>query len=391
MKKVAYTTFVILLLVISNKAYSLMEPHNNYGGIGCNACHTFTAPLGPNATKAATNYGLCTQSGCHSINTQSFYLPFDDPSFSNFSTGAFHRFNMSTSNPARGAGGPVGAAFKAEIQNGQIVCSTCHNQHSSGNVYSPGPLAQAGRLHLSSPVKVNGTGTGTITYTTPSSKPLPFSYLVEIVDVGGGVGTAKYRVSYNGGATWAGWNGTNWVAYITGSNGRLTGAGQALDNAQPAANVQITFSGNFVVGDRWKFYIGYPFLRAYPDVGNNTTGRRFCRDCHSQRAQTHFVGGNQWDGKPKSHPVGVPLNSNIDPNRNPAGYDRKPLDVDGRKQGTYSTNPVVKIRNSTNDLLLFQGITSMQVFGNISSGDVQCMTCHAPHWTDSNSRTKDRR
>lgn len=377
MKTLVYTA--LLLIFVSGSAYALKIPHEKHEGIGCNRCHQTKNAPGPNSTRAATNYEVCSL--CHSIDSDADFFAFQD-SFKSYTVGlngAFHKWNVSSDNAQYGASAPQNTAMKFKAQGGQIVCSTCHDQHAGKFT------AKAGRLHKS-PIKVlNGGASGFFSYSTAVS-PDASGYTVEIV-AGGTATTATYKVSYNGGLSWMGWNtGTSqWVAYIASpSNARIAG-GAVSQNLDNAGNARIRFSGNFTALDKWKFYIGYPFLRTYPDVGNNTVGRRFCRDCHSQRAQTHYAGGNTWNGQVKSHPVGVALNSNG------GGYDRKPLDVDGCQQGKSGGNCIDYNKNSTNDLLLFQGITSMTTFGNISSGDVQCMTCHAPHWSDSNSRTRDRR
>ena len=120
-------------------------------------------------------------------------------------------------------------------------------------------------------------------------------------------------------------------------------------------------AGNYVVGERWEFSGSYPFLRAVLDSGDNASGTRFCRDCHSAWAQDHTA-THTWDGTMKSHPVGVALNANS------GGYDRAvPLDANGVPQvGPGDGNP-------SNDLRLDAG------------GRVQCLSCHSPHFAPRNS------
>ena len=373
-RAIGIVIFCITLLTAENPAQAAVfrSPHDLHNGIGCSSCHTFINPPGPHATKAATNYDLCKN--CHNVLTGNFF-PFED-SFRNYTvglSGAFHKWNVYTSNPTFGASAPTNPEMAKRIENGKIVCSVCHDQHNNN------PANQsAGRLHKSDVFKENDLGgTGVISFTPAPGAP-PMGYTVEII-AGGDENSATYRVSYRGGSSWFGWDQSlsTWVPY---NNNARTASGSTPQNLDRFSYATITFgAGTYIAGERWKFHFTYPFLRAYPDVGDNSAGKRFCRDCHSQRAQTHYAGRNRWDGTVKSHPVGVSLNSNG------GGYDRKPLDVDGVRQGLSSDG------NSTNNLLLFQGVTSMATFGNISSGDVQCMTCHAPHWTDSNSMTEDRR
>ncbi len=69
-----------------------------------------------------------------------------------------------------------------------------------------------------------------------------------------------------------------------------------------------------------------------------------------------------------SHPVGQGLNANAQ------GYDRAtPLDANGGAQGSGSADT-----NASNDLRLS------------ATAKVTCLSCHAPHNSDSNSLTTDR-
>lgn len=377
MKKLFYILMFVFLTVNHASSAELVAPHNYSSGVYCQNCHTFSGTAGPHSTAQPTNSEVCLT--CHH-DSQPNDFPFDQ-AYKNYTVGLSghsHKWNVYTSNPTYGARAPStsGLLFASlgspgSGQEGMVVCSTCHDQHGGMNIKA------AGRRHLFDKKVENFGGTGTLTF-TPVDGALPMGYVVEIVD-GGDETTATYKLSYHGTTSsfWFAGTGAAWEFY-TGANPRPV---HTTDKFLSILNrTQLKFSaGTYVAGEQWKFYFSYPYLRTYPDVGDNSIGRKLCRDCHADRAQNHFSAGNVWDGKMKSHPVGVPLNANG------GGYDRKPLDVDGLQQGTSFDN------NSTNDLLLFQGITSMTTFGNMTSGDVQCMTCHAPHFTDSNSMTKDLR
>lgn len=141
------------------------------------------------------------------------------------------------------------------------------------------------------------------------------------------------------------------MTYAAGT-AQTTGANVALNDG---TKVSATFTGNFALGDRIRFYVSYPFLRVPLDSGNNSTGTKFCRDCHQSYAMDHVAAGT-WDGSLKSHPVGIPLNANG------AGIDRAvPLDANGAPQGGGGDG------NAANDLKLAGDAT------------VQCLTCHAVH------------
>jgi len=380
-------TFLFLFLssgLICDYAWGLNEPHSRHRGIACSSCHSYVAVgAGPHGTRVESNYGLCKS--CHNeIGGKAGDLPFLDE-FKNYTvgiSGAFHKWDVYTSNSNFGASAPTNPEMLRVINSyaqGKVTCSVCHNQHGVSD-----PSQQtAGRRRLS-PVTPTESGIppgiGRISYRVTEGAPA-MGWYVEIVSNGDPI-TYKVtsRLPYS--FFWMGYDAINgkWVRYSSNAK-EDTGGWQSIDNDN---NVQIDFLdtyNNYAVGQQWRFYYAYPLLRAFPDSGDNVNGTRFCRDCHAQRAQSHFRDGNKWDGKMKSHPVGVPLNANG------GGYDRKPLDVDGKQQGTLTADT-----NSTNDLLLFQDYTTMlTTFGNLSSGDVQCMSCHAPHWTDSNSQTVDLR
>lgn len=359
----------------------LSEPHHTNRSVGCASCHSPSADQGPHGTVKSSNFEVCRN--CHNdFGGKAGALPFDAAykSYTVGISGAFHKWDVYTSNSTFGASAPTNPLMLrviTEYGEGKITCSVCHNQHGG-----EGDLRKVGRLRKTDVVDdVAGTGPKIEYDVVPGADAK--GWYVEIVDPGDEL-TATFVVSEGKPHPlyWRGYNTTSgeWVNIRYAAPKSIGGAGiwHFIDNGN---SVRIKFAaGSYSAGQRWRFYYAYPLLRAFPDTGDNNNGKKFCRDCHEQRAQTHYRAGNVWDGEMKSHPVGVSLNANG------GGYDRKPLDVDGVQQGTSSD------ANSTNDLLLFQDYTTMlTTFGNLTSGDVQCMTCHAPHWTDSNSQTVDLR
>lgn len=383
MKKIILVLMGVFLMSGTAWGWSgLSEPHYDNRGVGCSSCHGLTANNGPRSTRKLTNFEICRD--CHNnANPKASALEFKDE-FRNYTvgiSGAFHKWDVYTSNSNFGASAPSHAGMQRVIEDygeGKITCSVCHNQH--GGEYD---LQRAGRMRKKDVEEVVPGGTGGIDYeVTPGA--FPRGWYVEIVDAGTEA-NATYKVSAGQpyGLYWKGWktdpvpDGT-WDRLSLTSPRVNNATWQYIDN-EKTVRIKLR-AGTYTSGQRWRFYYGYPLLRAFPDTGDNVSGKKFCRDCHKQRAQTHFRAGNVWDGQMKSHPVGVSLNANG------GGYDRKPLDVDGDQQGI-STDT-----NNTNDLLLFGDYSTMlTTFGNITAGDVQCMTCHAPHWTDSNSQTVDLR
>ncbi len=341
---------------------ALDAPHNEHLTIQCNSCHVAHSALGTSLTKEATNSALCQS--CHNDAGQASFFPMPDSSRATPGTGgSSHGFGVLANNPTSGAGAPTSAAMSARLDktdplNPKITCSVCHNQHTSSTY--------GGRQRVQSVDHKQGAGPATFGTLTVSSTATPRGFLVDFV-VSGAVGTATYRLSYDNGTSWFGWNGTQWGALGTGAppfNPRTTGASQNLTNT--SGEVVVSFSGSFNgsspgPSDQYKFYIGYPFFRVAADSGDNATGTKFCRDCHSARAQTHTDVETYVAGVKRSHPVGQSLNANS------KGYDRgSPLDVSGVAQG-----PTVQ----PNYLVLDTA------GGNL----VQCTTCHLPHYAPSNS------
>lgn len=348
------------MAVWAGSAAALDAPHNEHLTIQCNSCHVAHSALGTSLTKEATNAALCQS--CHNDAGQASFFPMPDASRATPGVGgSSHGWGVLANNPTYGAGTPTNAAMSARLDrtdpaNPKITCSACHDQHNS-NTYR-------GRQRVQAQQHTQGAGPATFGTLAVSSAAAPRGFLIDFV-VGGAVGTATYRLSYDNGTSWFGWNGTQWGALGTGTppfNPRLTGANQSLTNT--AGEVVASFAGTFNgpspgPSDQYKFYIGYPFLRVAADSGDNTSGTKFCRDCHSTRAQTHTDVETFVLGVKRSHPVGQGLNANN------KGYDRgTPLDPSGVPQGATA---------QPNYLALDAG------------GLVQCTTCHLPHYAPSNS------
>lgn len=408
------------LLVLPRLGLAIDAPHNAVYSIQCLSCHQPHKSLGNNLTRAEMNPLVCQ--GCHNSLGIARFFPMQDsvravPGVS----GNSHFWEMAANNPKWGASVPPGAYSqnadadmdirldKTNPNNPKVICSTCHNQHDNSNRW--------GRIHLSSVERTAGSGsTGSVTYAAVDHGARPQGYAIKIVQ-GGGRGAARYIISdgsldYSGYLKWYGWDGTQWIAFDGGTaqasaaaSARTTGAGQQLRDGGNLTITFVTSSAEFKTGDEFKFYVGYPFFRRAHDNGPGSPVSRsdvlfgpqpgstyFCRNCHSQRAQSHLDVEN-WTGTPRSHPVGQALGSNG------KGYDRAvPLDANRRPQS--SAYPGSPDGNWTNDLLLYRRGTSgspvyptvaATAFGNPESGDVQCMTCHAPHFADSNSKTVDKR
>lgn len=351
-----------LLAILAGSAGALDAPHNEHFTISCNSCHVAHKALGTTLTKEATNAALCQS--CHNDAGLASFFPMPDSSRATPGTGgSSHGFGVLANNSTYGATAPTNSAMAARLDKPstdpstwKITCSVCHDQHTS-NTYR-------GRQRVQAVTHTQGLGPASFGTLAVSSTAAPRGFLIDFV-VGGAVGAATYRLSYDNGTSWFGWNGTQWGALGTGTppfNPRVTGATQDFTNT--AGEVRASFSGTFNgaspgPSDQYKFYVGYPFFRVAADSGDNATGTKFCRDCHATRAQIYTDVETYVSGVKRSHPVGQALNANA------RGYDRgTPLDTSG----------------------LAQGATAQPNYLALDSGGlVQCTTCHLPHYAPSNS------
>jgi hypothetical protein len=350
-------------------------PHE--AGLLCSKCHIGHNAFGSALTNDAVNANLCQS--CHVTHPGKFGFPWaDEDQAVPGESGRSHRWDATATNlGATAPTGPMGE--QSRLSGGKLQCSTCHNQHDADQreeetdpAVDP---AQLGTQHVSVPLDVAQTpttgGTGrSVTLLSPlGTGASPKSYLVEIVAGGSGT-TATFKLSNDNGTSWFGCSAPTTYTYEVWA-GTSCQAGPTVP-LNDGANVTVSFeaAGAFAAGDRWSFYVSYPYLRV-----SNRDGE-MCTTCHQDR-NMHWedVEGGGANGVPGGiktvtlgttvfhHPVGQALRSP------PAGGI---LDTTGVAQtvGNGDANP-------TNDLTL-------------GSGDkVTCLTCHRPHNADSNSITND--
>jgi len=301
-------------------------------------CHTLHHSLGDNLTSAATNSNLCLS--CHNPSGLAPDLPISnaDKAVPGVS-GSSHGFEVAGVNPTYGAQLPLDADMQLRTPGGNIICSTCHNQHKALSTFG-------GESRIGNPAILTALGsTGTVAAGGTFTGAEGVWYLIEI-STGGNENNSQFRYSKDNG--------------ISFFPAQAVGTGVTLDSG-----VTVSFSaGSYVVGERWEFSAAWPFLRAALDSAG--AGSAICRDCHRSWDMNHTA-VETWDGSPKSHPVGVALNANG------RGYDRAvPLDGNGAPQGGAGADT-----NASNDLAFD------------ASGNIQCLTCHGVHFVDSNTQTVD--
>lgn len=332
-----------LLLLPLARARAADPPHWTSASftIDCTSqCHTLHQSPGGQLTAAAGNVNLCQY--CHNAAGLASDLAINNGDKAVPGTqGTSHAFDVPAVNANFGTVVPAHAQMGLRVMNGNVVCSTCHDQHAADS-------ARGGTPRISRAKKLTALGsTGIATSAGAFSGTTGYWYLVEI-QAAGAFGTARFR--------WSKDNGTSWMAQNV-----VTAASNALDNG-----VSVAFStGNYSVGERWEFSASWPFLRAKLDSGDNASADKFCRDCHSGWAMDSAA-VRTWTGAAKSHPVGIAL-----PVAD-AAYRTVPLDGNWEPQGGAGADT-----NPTNDLKLDSG------------GRVQCLSCHGAHRADSNTQTVD--
>lgn len=309
------------------------------------SCHDPHTALGGTLTQSAGNVNLCQS--CHNAaglaSTEA--INNSDKAFPG-NRGRSHHFDAPAQNAAFGAATPLQSAMLLRLMGGNVVCSTCHDQHSANS-------ADGGTPHIDPAIQITALGsTGAVTSGGTYSGAGGTFYLIEI-DAAGTLATARFRYSKD--------NGTSWMA-----------SGQTLGGGAPVtldSGVTVTFSaGSYALSERWQLFGTWPFLRVAIDSGDNTTGAKLCRDCHGSWVMTHTA-LETWDNTYKSHPVGITLGANS------RGYDRSaPLDGNGLAQGAGSADVD---GNQSNDLDLD------------ATARVECFTCHGIHWADGNTLSVD--
>jgi len=303
-------------------------------------CHTLHQAPGSRLTAAASNVNLCQS--CH--NPAGLASPLAianaDAAVRGIS-GSSHAFDVPAVNSSLDTQLPLDGAMQLRIFGGNLVCSTCHNQHSANAAFGGTP-------RVSPPRQVTALGsTGALASGGTWTGAEGVWFLIEISSAGTEA-SARFRYSKDNG-----------ISFFPEQS---VGVDVPLDSG-----VTVSFgAGSYVLGERWELSAAWKFLRAPLDSAGD--GSALCRDCHRAWDMDHTA-VETWDGGFKSHPVGVALGTSG------SGFDRStPLDGNGATQGTAGADT-----NPSNDLRFD------------ANGHVQCLTCHGVHFIDSNTLTVDTR
>ena len=357
-------TIVVVVFVVAAVSISLGVDPPHWSGVStqidCTSqCHVPHHAGGGGLTQAAGNVNLCQS--CHNAGD----LPiFNADSAIPRTGGTSHAFDACAVNADLDTQLPTDPEMNVRVMDGDVgcvdgyvVCSTCHDQHAGTSTF--GGTTRVGNADKIASYGGTGIVVAGGTYTGAAGS----WYLVEITQAGT-EGNARFRYSKD--------NGTSW--FPSGCTFADTNPCLVADGSNPVAlgvdGVAITFNvGSYQIdtdiGERWEFFGAWPFMRSTLGEG----GSSLCAQCHQSWVMDHNA-VEIWDGGSyKSHPVGVPLNTNG------KGYDRAtPLDGNGAVQGGAGEDA-----NPTNDLLLFNGPSDL----------VECLTCHGVHYVDSNTETVD--
>ncbi len=109
------------------KIQAIDSPHWD-NGIDCGSCHIAHQSPGAQLTDQDGNANLCMS--CHNPTGLASSLPFSNSNRANpGSSGNSHAWEVSATNNSHGANPPSNSEMALRIYDGEIVCSTCHDQH----------------------------------------------------------------------------------------------------------------------------------------------------------------------------------------------------------------------------------------------------------------------
>jgi predicted CXXCH cytochrome family protein len=355
------------------------DPPHWYGqtwDIGCTeSCHVLHEAIGGTLTQQEDNSNLCLS--CHNEAGLAGGLPLNlnqkaEPGVS----GTSHAFGELANHPGGLATTPSDPEMVLRLADGNIICSTCHNQHTATNF---GVEGDGGTPRIASAAKIvdlsdeldENDNPGALAATGTFTGPEGVFYLIEITEQGS-ASSARFRYSKDNALSWSPNAAANCDPPTTTSGCLVASATKfelEFGIELKFANSLDGSSGNdFKVGERWEFSASYPFLRVAFGAG----GRNFCEKCHGALVMADVT---TWTGSAMSHPTSDPIGASLVTYPPIQGdFHDPPLDGNGKPQGDVDADS-----NDTNNLRLF----------GPSSDQVTCLTCHGIHFVDSNTQTVD--
>lgn len=361
MRRIGRIIILLAAAALPASALAVDAPHATIES--CSGCHMGHNAPGGSLTKRAGMLDLCNT--CHqNFTTFGGAWALADQAAPG-ARGNSHSWSGLATNrgakaPSASSSDPVEAQMGRYLVDGaSLKCTTCHDVHQADAV------AEAGRgtQHVSAvTAPMSNTGNGAITVNPPAAGAAAKGYRIEITATGT-LTTARFRLSNDNGSTWWGCSAPGaYVAYVASPSNACTTA--ATVRLNDGTNVTVALAaGTYNAGDRWDFYVSYPFLRVA-----HTGDAKLCTTCHPDRnmsvANINGTGPHQGTGAPvvpwttvNHHPVGASI------------IPARTLDANGGAAGSDG--------NASNDLVLG------------SHGGVTCLTCHRMHNADSNSMTVD--
>ncbi|MBI5526946.1 MAG: hypothetical protein HY897_11480 [Deltaproteobacteria bacterium] len=121
----AAVVFISLFSGISSGTDAPHDPTTPTFNQGCEGCHTLHNNPNLALTNVAGNANLCIN--CHATKGMS-WAPAQQAVPG--STGTSHRWDAPATNTRYGATPPAQAGMSVRLDNGKLMCSTCHDQHS---------------------------------------------------------------------------------------------------------------------------------------------------------------------------------------------------------------------------------------------------------------------
>lgn len=409
-----------LLLSVFNLSGASDYPHATPEGVECTSCHLSHNSLGGNLTNQTTNPILCKS--CHTLTGTASNWPFKDSDQANPGvSGISHKWTgamPASSNPTNARGLRASADLKSSEMrtrlsgfNNVVTCSICHDQHSHQNTpWDPSSFnASTGDYGIATGgsttaivqdtknwttnqwtnyyvIMNGGTDTNlfqrrlissntnnTLTISTPFSSSVVLNdayYITQNIPTNSAneSGTATSGSTTTITQTGKTWATDQWAGYSVKMTGGLNNGleRRVQSNTTTQLTLATPFPNAVAANDTYYLKSNRHFMRT------NNALNEACIDCHSYRNQEDVT---LYTGNPLSHPVGKSLSAVKDPTQ----FFTVP-----REPGSAGFTAQTGTRGELN------GSPDTNVTNNIVLGlnnEINCLSCHGVHYTDSNSST----